>query len=100
MSLQMMDVLHGDGRAEVTSVDYYSCAVFERGEHSLADFLKTNRRLHHMQKVSIFHQLLQAVFFMHNEKGASSGVVCYLICSHIVSFLCFSYHSEELVTRV
>jgi hypothetical protein len=73
-----MDMIYADVRAKVTSIQHYSCAVFERGEHSLAEFLKNNRRLHQTQKVYIFHQLLQGVFFLHNEKGASDSSLLFL----------------------
>jgi serine/threonine protein kinase len=66
--MQLIDVCYSDPLADVSSVNHFGCVVFERGEHSLAEFLKSNRRLHHMMKVGIFHQMLQAVHFLHNEK--------------------------------
>ena len=89
----MFDMYHADVHAEATSIHHYSCAVFERGEHCLADFLKNNRRIHQIQKVGIFHQLLQAVFFMHNEKGVFGGVVLSLnVHTYIILFPCLSDH--------
>ena len=52
----------------------YGCIVMERGEYDLAAFMKRQgRRLDTLQLLSIMHQLLKALNFVHNQCGEFSG---------------------------
>ena len=69
-SAQLLNVIHGDPTADRRSITFYSCAIFERGEYALDQFLKKNRKLTDIRKLAILHELLLAVQYLHNEKGA------------------------------
>jgi len=77
---QLLNVIQGNPAADRKSIAFYSCAIFERGEYNLDQFLKKNRKLTDIRKLGILHELLLAVQYLHNEKGApragGAGVCC------------------------
>ena len=75
---QLLDVVAADPQAPDTSVEHYGCVVLERGEYSLTEFLKRNKRLHAIKLNGILHEFLQAVHALHSEKGAQvSRIPCH-----------------------
>ncbi|KAK3283292.1 hypothetical protein CYMTET_9011 [Cymbomonas tetramitiformis] len=55
---------HGEGEAALLR---YGHLVLERGEHSLAEFLRRRPSLNAVRKLAIMHDVFAALKFMHNE---------------------------------
>lgn len=71
---QLEDMVLPDPEKPDTDVARYGCIVMERGEYDLAAFMKRQgRRLDTLQLLSIMHQLLKALNFVHNQCGEFSG---------------------------
>ena len=67
---QLEDMVLPDPEKPDTDVARYGCIVMERGEYDLAAFMKRQgRRLDTLQLLSIMHQLLKALNYVHSQCG-------------------------------